>query len=101
MAEMTHPDWQRLAGALELPSKALIDGHAVPARSGGTFSCINPATDGVLTEVSAGDAADIDAAVRAARRSFESGVWSRTEPGHRKAVLLRLANLLREKQNEL
>jgi 4-(gamma-glutamylamino)butanal dehydrogenase len=100
MAEPTHSEWQHLAAHIQFPSKAFVDGQFTGAQSGATFQCINPATDSVLTEVSACGAADIDDAVRSARRTFELGVWSKTDPVHRKTVLLRLAELIRENATE-
>ncbi|RUY63976.1 aldehyde dehydrogenase, partial [Mesorhizobium sp. M7A.F.Ca.CA.001.13.1.1] len=62
---------------------------------------VNPATGEVLAEVASCGEEDIDLAVAAARRSFNAGVWSRTSPAHRKEVLLRLAQLLRDNLHEL
>ena len=50
-----------------------IDGQMVEAVSGKTFATINPATGEILAEVAEGEAADIDLAVRAARRAFDDG----------------------------
>ncbi|EGD03183.1 aldehyde dehydrogenase (acceptor), partial [Burkholderia sp. TJI49] len=73
----------------------------MPARSGQTFAAINPATEAVIAEVASCDAADVDAAVRAARRAFESGVWSRCAPAERKRVLCRLGELIASHGAEL
>jgi gamma-glutamyl-gamma-aminobutyraldehyde dehydrogenase len=80
---------------------AFIDGASQPAQSGGRFTTENPATGQPLAEVAAGDAADIDLAVRAARRAFDDGRWSRRSPAERKQVLLRFADLLEANQEEL
>jgi len=48
----------------------------------------------VIGQVARCEAADIDIAVAAARATFESGVWRRTEPRERKQVLLRFAELI-------
>lgn len=93
--------WQQAARSLSFASGILIDGILRPAADGQTFDDINPATNALITTVAAGDRADIDAAVASARHSFESGVWSRRSPAERKAVLLRLAELLRENAQEL
>ena len=83
-----------------LPAKtsfgAYIDGRSEDAADGATFETVDPSTGRVFGEVAAGGAEDIDRAVRAARRSFEAGVWSRVAPAERKAVLLRFADLLEE-----
>src|ERR1041384_5298602 len=50
---------------------AFIDGAFRPAASGERFVTENPATGRPLAEIAAGDAADVDAAVKAARAAFE------------------------------
>ena len=79
----------------------LIDNEWVPARSGHTFETINPASEQVLATVAAGEAADIDAAVAAARRAFEEGPWSRMGPADRARLLRRFAGLMEEHADEL
>ncbi|PZV34613.1 aldehyde dehydrogenase [Mesorhizobium kowhaii] len=101
MSELSHKDWICKASAIRFRDRAFIDGKTVPARSGRTFASINPATGETLAEVASCGEEDVDLAVAAARRSFEAGVWSRTNPAHRKEVLLRLARLLRENLQEL
>ena len=61
---------------LRQPRKLLVGGAWVEARSGKTFETYNPATGKVLARVSEGDRADIDQAVAAARKAFETGPWS-------------------------
>jgi gamma-glutamyl-gamma-aminobutyraldehyde dehydrogenase len=80
---------------------AFIDGTFRPAQSGARFVTTNPATGRPLAEIAAGDAADIDVAVKAARRAFDDGRWSRRSPADRKAVLLRFADLLEANREEL
>lgn len=92
---------RELAENVRIETRAWIDGAAVPARSGKTFATLNPATGALLAEVSACDGADVDDAVRAARRAFDDGAWSRCDPAQRKDVLLRFAALLRERGEEL
>ncbi|EIZ77884.1 aldehyde dehydrogenase [Novosphingobium sp. Rr 2-17] len=74
--------------------KLLIDGQWTASASGETFETRNPATGDVLARIARGGAEDIDRAVAAARRAFESGPWSRFTPADRQALLLRLADLL-------
>ena len=78
------------------PRKMLIDGKWVNAASGKTFPTYNPATGEVLTQVAEGDRADIDLAVQAARRAFDSGPWSRLTPSERGKLVWKLADLLEE-----
>ncbi|WP_420567598.1 aldehyde dehydrogenase [Thalassovita sp.] len=101
MLDYTHEDWKSRAGQIGFRSKAFIDGRFVDAVSGKTFDSINPATGEVLTQVAECDAADIDLAVAAGRRAFEDGRWSRMAPGDRKAVLLKLAELIRANLEEM
>ena len=97
----TLEQWTHLAGNLQLRTGVFIDGGFRAAASGATFDSINPATGEVLASVAAADEVDVDAAVVAARASFESGVWSKTSPAHRKRVLIRLAELMIEHRAEL
>ena len=82
------------------PKRLFIDGKWVEARSGKTFSSINPSTGEVLAQIAAGDATDIDLAVDAARRAFE-GEWSRWKPAERQRLLLRLADLVEAEHGQL
>jgi acyl-CoA reductase-like NAD-dependent aldehyde dehydrogenase len=94
-------DWHTRARAFRPDGNLLVDGSRRAAASGATFDCISPIDGRVVARVAAGDAADVDAAVAAARRAFESGAWSRTAPRHRKQVMLRFAELLLAHRDEL
>ena len=85
---------------LAKPHKILIDGKWVDAKSGETFPVEDPATEEVIAHVPAGDKADIDAAVAAARRAFETGPWSRILPGDRSRLVWRLGDLLEQHADE-
>jgi phenylacetaldehyde dehydrogenase len=78
-----------------------IDGKFVPARSGETFEVINPATGEVFAKASAGAAADIDLAVKAARRAFDSGPWSAMNPSVRRNLMWKLADALEKNGDEI
>ncbi len=86
---------------LRFRTQAFVNGRYVNARSGKTYVSVNPATGQPLATIAAGDATDVDAAVRAARRSFEQGVWARRPPAERKQVLLRFADLIEQNLGEL
>jgi len=88
-------DWHGLARAVQPDGRAIIDGQRRPARDGRSFDAESPIDGRRIGGVARCDAADVDAAVAAARRSFEQGSWRRMEPQQRKAALLRLAALLR------
>ena len=62
---------------------------------------MSPVSGAVLCEVAEGGAQDIDRAVGAARAAFEHGSWRDLEPGDRKALLLRLADLIEADVDEL
>jgi gamma-glutamyl-gamma-aminobutyraldehyde dehydrogenase len=78
-----------------------IDGRFVDAASGRTFQTENPATGQPLATVAEGDAADVDAAVRAARLAVDHGPWSTMSPGDRKRILLRVADAIDAHTEEL
>lgn len=94
-------EWKDLAAQLSPSRQMFINGKFEDAASGKTFDTINPATGEVIAAVAEGDQVDIDRAVSAARISFERGVWSEEAPMNRKAVLLKLADLIRENLDEL
>jgi acyl-CoA reductase-like NAD-dependent aldehyde dehydrogenase len=93
--------WQARAAALRPDGRALIAGRRVAAVSGETFDARSPIDGRTLGPVASGDAADIDAAVVAARASFERGEWSRQSPAARKRVLLKFAELVAAHTEEL
>jgi aldehyde dehydrogenase (NAD+) len=77
-----------------------INGKFVTPRSKKYFESVNPATEQTLTEIAAGNAADIDAAVKAARRAYER-VWSKMPGRERGKYLYRIARIIQEKSREL
>lgn len=80
--------------------KMLIGGAWRDAVGGGVIEVRNPADGTGLTTIAAGDAADIDLAVEAARGAFEGG-WGATLPAERQKILLRLADLLEANGEEI
>jgi acyl-CoA reductase-like NAD-dependent aldehyde dehydrogenase len=82
------------------PRELLIGGSWRPAHSGETFEVIDPANGEVFAHAAAGDAADIDDAVKAARGAFE-GAWGMSMPGFRARLLLKLADLIEANGDEL
>lgn len=79
----------------------LIDNSWMDARSGETFATINPATGEPLAEIAAGAAPDVELAVAAARRAFESGAWPAMTPAQRSRLLMRMAELIEANIDEL
>jgi len=93
--------WHERARRLEFRTQAFIDGRYLDAASGATFDCVNPASGKLLARVAAGDTEDIDRAVTSARAAFRKGSWADLAPAKRKKVLLRFAELIRERGEEL
>src|SRR5260221_5397128 len=80
--------------------KMLIDGTWVDAASGKTFPVYNPATGEVMAHVAEGDKEDINRAVAAARRAFDSGPWRKMTPSERGRLISKLADLLEQHREE-
>ncbi|SDO42620.1 aldehyde dehydrogenase family protein [Actinacidiphila guanduensis] len=82
------------------PSYGLfIDGEFAEAADGRVFKSVSPATEEVLAEVARAGAADVDRAVAAARRAFET--WSALPGAERAKYLFRIARILQERSREL
>jgi acyl-CoA reductase-like NAD-dependent aldehyde dehydrogenase len=77
-----------------------IDGRHVAGR-GGPLTVHDPATEQAICQVESTDLAQIEEAVLAARRAFDTGPWPRTPVAERAAVLARMAAHLREREAEL
>lgn len=90
-----------LPALLSQPLKMLIDGEWVVSQSGACMDVINPSNGQVLVQESLGGAHEVDLAVQAARRAFESGPWSRMRPAERTRLLLKLADALEQNGDEL
>src|SRR6266496_2192599 len=84
---------------LEKRCGLFIGGEFVAPRSKKYFETINPATEEVLAEVAEGNAADIDAAVRAAEQAYEKR-WKKLSAAQRGKYIYRIARLLQEKARE-
>src|SRR5271155_3361619 len=86
---------------LKRPKQLLIGGKWVPSKSGKTFETINPANEEILALVAEGDKADIDEAVKVARKAYEEGKWSKIGPHQRARYLLKIADLIEQNADEL
>jgi aldehyde dehydrogenase (NAD+) len=82
-------------------TKMLIDGKWVNSTSGRTFESINPATGDVIAHVAEGEAADVDKAVKAARKAFDKGPWRKMSARERGKCINRLADLIEKNADEL
>jgi phenylacetaldehyde dehydrogenase len=81
--------------------RLLIDGAWVDAASGATFDTHDPANGRHLAELAAASNKDVDAAVAAARRAFESDAWRGLTPSARGKLLWRIADLIDAHVDEL
>ncbi len=80
--------------------RMLIDGKLVETDGGATFDNVNPATEEVLGPVTDGTAADMEAAIAAARRAFDTTDWA-TNPDLRRRCLLQLQTAIESEVDEL
>ena len=97
---MSAEKYKLIADKLKFEGKAYINGKYVDAIDGGKFETINPATSETLCSVAKCNNKDVDLAVKVSRNAFESGIWSRSTPEHRKEVLIKFAKLLSEQGEE-
>ena len=96
-------------GALKIPQKPskikdqllFIDGKWCQSASGKSFETVDPSTNQVICRVAEGDAADVELAVAAARRAFDSGPWSRMSASERGRLIYKLADLIESHQEDL
>ena len=79
----------------------MINGKWVPAASGKSFDVFNPADASVLARAAESDKEDIQRAVAAARRAFESGPWRRMTPSERGKLVWRIGDLILQHADEL
>ncbi|TVZ90210.1 aldehyde dehydrogenase [Streptomyces sp. BK340] len=100
MLDVTHDELLRRAKTLDLPAPHHIDG-ADESGGGTTFAVVSPRDGQTLTEVADARQAEVDHAVAAARRAFDSGPWPRLAPAERGRVLLRIAELLEDQREKL
>ena len=100
MSELSFDEWKKLSNKISFRNKAFINGKFVDSVSGKTFESINPSTEEIITTVAECNEKDIEIAVKAARASYEKGHWSKMPPAERKAILLKLAELIRSNLEE-
>jgi phenylacetaldehyde dehydrogenase len=97
VAPQMHSRVQEFVGK---PRKMFIDGKWVEAASGKTFPSYNPATGEVMAKVAEGDREDIDRAVKAARKAFESSKWPRMTASQRGQLIWKLGDLIEQHLEE-
>ena len=93
--------WHDAARDTVFPTEAFIDGAYGPSTEGTTFTRVNPASGEPLATITECTTSDVDRAVEAAATRFATGEWRNADPGERKRVLLRFAELIRANSDEL
>jgi len=91
----------RTQAFLQQPHKLFINNQWVEPRAGQSIEVLNPATGRTLGRIAAGDASDIDLAVKAARAAFESGPWPSMPPIERAKLLWKLADLIEAASDQI
>ncbi|WP_242491782.1 5-carboxymethyl-2-hydroxymuconate semialdehyde dehydrogenase [Actinomyces minihominis] len=99
-------DQENMAAApapANLPEQILhyIDGNYVPSLSGETFDVLNPVTNETYIQAASGDKADVERAVAAAKKAFETGPWPKMLPRERSRILHRVADLIEAEDERL
>ena len=79
----------------------IIDGQSVQALSGKTFDTLSPTTNLPIGRVPLAGIADAERAIAAARKAFDEGPWPRWTPQERSRALHRVADILRERLDEI
>ncbi|MFL6658278.1 MAG: aldehyde dehydrogenase [Massilia sp.] len=98
---MASIQWHDKAAALRIDGRAFIGGERVGARAERQFDNFSPIDGRMLGAVARCDAADVDAAVASARAAFDDRRWAGQAPGQRKRALIKFADLILAKREEL
>src|SRR5262249_49726849 len=91
---------KRTAAPAITPTKLFINNEFVDPIQGKTFDTYNPATGEVIAKVAEGSAADVDRAVKAARKALESGPWATMDAADRGKLMFKLADLIEKNADE-
>ena len=94
-------DWHVRARGLNLQTRPFIGGRFDDGPADHAFDCVSPIDGKRIASLAEVGARGVDAAVTAARKAFESGVWANMAPRARKKVLLKLAALVDQHREEL
>ena len=78
-----------------------IDGKWIDSKSGKTFEVEDPATGKQIATCAAGDSSDIDLAVKAARKAFDSGKWTAIPANERGKIIWKIGDLIDKHTEEL
>jgi phenylacetaldehyde dehydrogenase len=99
--QLTYPIKDTTKNHVAKKHRMLINGQWVEAASGKTFEVFDPATGRVISHVQSAEAEDVDRAVKAARRAFDDGPWSRMKATDRGKLIWKLADLIDANLDEL
>src|SRR5499427_7471865 len=84
-----------------MTEQLIIDGNKAAASDGKTFDVYDPSSGDVLASVAKATEADVDRAVHAAHTALESRAWGGAPPAERGRVMIRIAQTLRDRAEEL
>ncbi|MEH7503885.1 aldehyde dehydrogenase family protein [Neobacillus drentensis] len=101
MSQLTAGLKEKVEKFLSGKKNLYINGEFVESQSQKTFDTYNPATGEVLACVFEAGPADIDLAVKAARKAFDEGPWSKMSASSRSRLMYKLADLMEENSEEL
>jgi aldehyde dehydrogenase (NAD+) len=90
-----------MATTMTLTEGLLINGQRVEASDGKTFDVFDPSTGERLATVAKATKADVDRAVQAAHAALEAKTWGGAPPAERGRIMLRIAQAIRERSEEL
>ena len=97
----TSVSWKESAAAVGWNIQPFVGGRYRPSDASEFFENINPSTEATLCSVSVGTVADVDEAVRIARRRFDDGCWSELPPTRRAEILFKFADLIVDHKTEI
>jgi aldehyde dehydrogenase (NAD+) len=101
MSQLTVQLHEKVEKFLAGKKKLFINGEFIESQSQKTFETYNPATGEVLATVFEANEVDVDLAVKAARKAFDEGPWSKMGSAQRSRLMYKLADLMEENAAEL
>lgn len=86
---------------IKFPTQLFINGEFVNSDSGKTLTIVNPTNESVICKVQSASINDVDKAVKAAKKAFDEGEWSKISARERGQLLFKLADLMEQHKEEL
>ncbi len=93
--------WLELRDRITVPAGMWINGQWAQSSTGQTAALVSPRDEKEIARLPLANEDDVDHAIRAARATFDSGVWSQISPRARGEVLIHWADLLEEHRDEM